>query len=283
MKYYILFNPLSASGDGKGKAEELKNYLKDDELIFLDLTKMDSYEDFANEIDADSRIMLCGGDGTLNRFINEAGSLIEKFSIYYFASGTGNDFLRDTPEWESKKPLCLDEYLKVLPRVTVKGKTYKFINGVGYGIDGYCCEVGDKLREKSDKPVNYAGIAIKGLLFHYKPTNAQITVDGKTQSFKNVWLAPTMFGHYYGGGMKPTPEQDRFKTKDQVSTMVMYGSGKLKTLMIFPNIFKGTHVTHEDCVKVMSGKEITVKFDRPTALQIDGETVLGVTEYTVKI
>ena len=28
------------------------------------------------------------------------------------------------------------------------------------------------------------------------------------------------------------------------------------------------------------GKEITVIFDRPTTLQIDGETILGVTEYT---
>ena len=44
----------------------------------------------------------------------------------------------------------------------------RFINGIGFGIDGYCCEVGDQLKAKSDKPVNYASIAIKGLLFHYK-------------------------------------------------------------------------------------------------------------------
>ncbi len=33
----------------------------------------------------------------------------------------------------------------------------------------------------------------------------------------------------------------------------------------------------------MKGKEITVRFDRPVALQIDGETVLAVSEYTVKV
>ena len=38
-----------------------------------------------------------------------------------------------------------------------------------------------------------------------------------------------------------------------------------------------------DCVTVIEGKDITVKFDRPTPLQVDGETVLGVTEYTAKI
>ena len=30
-----------------------------------------------------------------------------------------------------------------------------------------------------------------------------------------------------------------------------------------------------------TGREVHVEFDRPTALQIDGETVTGVTEYTV--
>lgn len=32
----------------------------------------------------------------------------------------------------------------------------------------------------------------------------------------------------------------------------------------------------------MTGHEMTVKFDRPVALQIDGELVLNVTEYTVR-
>ena len=41
----------------------------------------------------------------------------------------------------------IGKYLKNLPQVEVNGKKYLFLNGVGYGIDGYCCEVGDKLRE----------------------------------------------------------------------------------------------------------------------------------------
>ena len=76
--------------------------------------------------------------------------------------------------------------------MTVNGKQYRFLNGIGYGIDGYCCQVGDEQREKSTKPVNYTAIAIKGLLFHYKPTNAVVTVDGETHNYRKVWLAPTM-------------------------------------------------------------------------------------------
>ena len=63
--------------------------------------------------------------------------------------------------------------------------------------------------------------------------------------------------------------------------MVLHDSGKLKTLSVFPSRFKGEHIKHEDIFTLIRGHEIHVKFDRPVALQIDGETVLGVSEYTV--
>ncbi|MEE1046666.1 MAG: hypothetical protein U0M60_04505, partial [Clostridia bacterium] len=53
-----------------------------------------------------------------------------------------------------------------------------------------------------------------------------------------------------------------------------------KTLMIFPSLFKGEHVKHIKHVDVLTGGEITVEFDRPVALQIDGETIQGVCSYT---
>ena len=125
-------------------------------------------------------------------------------------------------------------------------------------------------------------IAIKGLLFKFKAKNAKVTVDGKEYEFKKVWIAPTMNGRFYGGGMMPTPKQDRL-AQNGVSFMCFHGSSKLKTLMIFPSLFKGEHVKHEKIIAIHEVKnDVTVRFDRPTALQIDGETVLGVTEYTVK-
>ncbi len=129
--------------------------------------------------------------------------------------------------------------------------------------------------------INDTSFAIKGLLFHYKPTNATVTVDGVPHTYERVWLAPTMNGRFYGGGMMPTPAQDRLNQQRTVSTMVFHGSGKLKTLMIFPSIFKGERIGHNKQVEILTGHDITVEFDRPTALQIDGETVLGITQYHV--
>ncbi len=281
-KYNVLYNPLAGNGKGENAAKKLKELLNGDELTFTDMTKVSDYRALFASMPEDERVIVSGGDGTLNRFINDTEEIAFENPVYYYATGSGNDFLKDIGGNVGDKPVCIDKYLKALPTVDVKGKSYRFINGIGYGIDGYCCEVGDKLRETSDKPINYAGIAIKGLLFHYHPTSATVIVDGVEHKYKKVWLAPTMNGRYYGGGMIPTPKQDRLNKEHTVSVMVYYGSGKIKSLAVFPSIFKGEHVNHREMVEVLSGKEITVRFDSPAALQVDGETIIGVTEYSVR-
>ncbi len=283
MKYKVLFNPLSGNSRGKENADKLAALMPGDELEFVDLTAVTDYGAWFAALGADEGVILCGGDGTLNRFANDTENVDLPENLLYFGTGTGNDFLHDLGHAAGDAPVPVARYLKGLPKVTVNGVTRRFLNGIGYGIDGYCCEVGDELRKTPDKKINYTSIAIKGLLFHFKPVNARVTVDGTHAGFHKVWLAPTMFGRYYGGGMMPTPAQDRNAVPKQVSTMVLYGSGKLHTLMIFPGIFKGAHVKHEKNVRILTGREVCVEFNRPTALQIDGETVLGVTKYTVSV
>ncbi len=276
-KYHVLYNPQAGRGAGEQEASKLKEFLG--EIAVTDVTKVEDYATFLAEIPAGDEVVLCGGDGTLNCFVNKAGEALLTRDIYYHACGSGNDFLRDA-EQNEQGLVALKGYVEKLPKVSVNGKEYAFINGVGYGIDGYCCEEGDKLRQKTDKPINYAGIAIKGLLFHYKRTNATVVVDGKEYTFKNVWLAPTMNGKYYGGGMIPCPEQTR--ESETLSVLIFHGKSKLKTLMIFPSIFKGEHVKKKKNVTVLKGKEITVKFNEPRTLQIDGETIFNVSEYTAR-
>ena len=279
--YIVLCNPYAGNGHGEENTQVIRDFLYGEDLTFYDMTKIQNYGEFFSLLPDNNRIILSGGDGTLNRFVNDTSGLDIPQDIYYYAAGSGNDFLRDLERKPEDGPFPVKDYLRSLPEVMVDGKKYKFLNGVGYGIDGYCCQVGDELRAKSDKPVNYAAIAIKGLLFHYKPTNAVVTVDGERHSYQKVWLAPTMNGRFYGGGMMPTPLQNRKNSRGTVSTMVMFGAGKLKTLMIFPSIFKGEHIRHTEMVEILTGHQITVSFDRPTPIQIDGETILGVSSYQV--
>lgn len=220
---HVIYNPLA----GKGTAQEdakLLQVILDEDMEYYDITRITNYAAFIGGMEKDDFLVIVGGDGTLNRFIN----------------------------------------------------------GVGFGIDGYCCQVGDALKKIPGKKVNYTGIAIKGLLFRFKSRNARVTVDGKEYAYRKVWIAPTMHGRYYGGGMMAAPSQDRGNADGTLSLVVLHGAGRFRTLCAFPGIFKGKHVKHTKMVAVHTGYEIKVEFDRPTPLQIDGETILNVTSYTAR-
>ena len=267
MKYY-LYNSLANNGIKPNVPEGTE---------LVDAVGMD-YPEYLSKLNPEDEVVLVGGDGTLNYFVNAVKDVEIKNNIYLFGCGTGNDFLKDI-EKEPGEEIQINKYLSKLPTVNVNGMEKLFINNMGFGIDGYCCEVADKIKEESpQEKINYSGIAIKGLLFHFKPCHAEITVDGVKHEFDNVWIAPTMKGRFYGGGMDMAPQQDRFSNK--LTVVVYHCKSKLKALIAFPSIFKGEHVSKTDMVKMFTGNEIKVRFSRPCAAQIDGETVLNVTEYT---
>ncbi|MBQ7508615.1 MAG: hypothetical protein IJT52_04730 [Spirochaetales bacterium] len=280
--YYILFNPKASGNKGTQKAKELEGILKDAELVFRSVLEIDNYKNFISSLTEDDKIVVVGGDGTLNRFINDIRGLKVTNDIYYYPAGTGNDFLRDLGLEGKVGPHKINKYLEELPRVIVDGKDWLFLNGVGYGIDGYCCEEADRLHAAGQIDINYTSIAIKGLLGRFKPRNAKVSVDDKEYSFRNVWIAATMNGRYYGGGMKCAPAQDRLNPDRKVSLVIFRGRSKLATLAVFPSIFSGEHVKHIKRVMVFEGHDIRVEFDKPCALQIDGETALNISSYEVK-
>lgn len=280
-KSYVLYNPMSCNGKGEESARRLDELSLNRELDYRDMTKIEDLNQFMNSLDGDEAVILCGGDGTLNYFINHTEDKEFSNEIFYFPCGTGNDFYHDVSKDNTENIVKLNDYIKNLPTVTINGKTYRFLNNVGFGIDGYCCQVGDEMRAQHKENINYTAIAIKGLLGGFKPVTAKVTIDGVTETFKRAWLAPTMNGKFYGGGMMATPKQDRLREDRKVSVLLFYGHGKLKTLAAFPSIFQGEHVKHTNMVKIMEGNEVKVSFDRPCALQIDGETLLDIKEYEV--
>lgn len=279
--YCVLYNPLSSTGTGEQKANILKTMLKNSRVEFKSLLDIPDKREFLQKLDPDITPIITGGDGTLSHFVNQLDGENPPRDIYYYPSGTGNDFLNDIGRSKDTEPFLLNPYIINLPKIHFNGETYTFINGVGYGIDGYVCEEGDRVRKKTGKPINYTAAALKGLLYAYKRTKATVTVDGQTYTFNNVWMTPTMLGRFFGGGMMCAPAQDRMNPEGMVSLMVMRCASKLRTLLLFPSIFKGNHIKATKVVSMYKGHHIHVRFDRPTALQIDGEVFSGVSEYTV--
>lgn len=278
---YLLFNPLANNSKGEQDAGQwaADNKIECEFKSLLDIRDM---KEFLDSLEEGDEVILTGGDGTINRFANDVYGYEFRNPVYYAKCGSGNDFYRDNEHLAVDGKIDIRPMMKNLPVITVKGIKRRFVNGIGYGIDGETCRIGDIQRATTDKPVNYSNIAIKLLLGSYKLKKATVDVDGKVSTFENVWMASTMKGRFYGGGMMVAPAQDRFNEDGTVSVVTLYKKNRLVTLMRFPSLNKGEHVLKKDWVTVQTGKKVTVTFDQPCALQIDGDVIEDVLTYTVE-
>lgn len=284
MKYYILYNSLAGVGNARRIAEDMSIGFDNSEL--LDLKKISNYEEFFSELGLNDIVIVCGGDGTLNRFINDTNHIEKYNKIFYYPTGTGNDFAYDVGQKSKNQPFLINDYIVDLPSVEINGNSFCFINGVGFGIDGYCCEIVEikkqkrKASAKKVKPISYTRIVIKGLIYDYKPRKAIVTVDGETYTYNKVWAASTMKGRFFGGGVMIAPNQNRHNDSNNLSLVVIHDVSRLKALQIFPLLYSGGHVKHTAYVTVLEGQDITVEFiDEPCSLQLDGETFSGIKSY----
>lgn len=279
--YIILYNPHSGGGKGLNIAKEIEPLMGEHNYIYQDMTKITDFDDFFAQLPLGTDIILTGGDGTLNSFINKTDCDNLRQKLYFYASGSGNDFARDIKYPKRTKPICINDYVKNLPTANINGKIYKFINCVGSGMDGYCCAEVERLRTLGKKRANYTLVAIKALLGAYKTCDATVTIDGKTLNYKYAWLMPTMNGRYFGGGFMAAPNQDRLNNKKSLTVVSMHSNNFFKIVIAFLRLMRGTHIKMKSMIDVHEGYEISVKLSKPAPLQLDGEVIGDVTEYTV--
>lgn len=280
-EFVVLYNPHSGGGKGLAIAKEIEQLMGNNNYSYMDITAINDFGTFVSALSPNMNIILTGGDGTLNSFINKIGDTEIKNNVYFYASGSGNDFARDIGFKKRTKPIIINDYIKNLPSVNIEGKDYKFINCIGSGMDGYCCGEVERLRALSKKRGNYLYAAIKALLYAYKPCTAHVNVDGKDFTFKNTWLVPTMNGRYFGGGFMAAPKQDRLNQDHSLSVVAMYSRNFIKIIIAFLLIMFGKHTIMKSMITVIEGHNISVKLDRKATLQIDGETIPDISEYTI--
>ena len=116
----ILYNPLSNKGKNIKIAEKLhKKATKEQrESKIVNLLEIKDVQAFLNGYNADDRMILIGGDGTLNRVVNQIKDIVIKPQIYMYKAGTGNDFMRSIKSKEK-----LSGYQTTYPKFTdFKGK-----------------------------------------------------------------------------------------------------------------------------------------------------------------
>lgn len=273
---YLLFNP--KSNNGNNDINIIDKSIGGRELVKINLLDIDVKE-FVPTLTENDKVFLCGGDGTICRFANNTYGFEFPCPVYIIQSGTGNDFLRDIGAYGGKL-VDVRPYFKDLPVVTINGVETRFLNGIGFGLDGAVCEAADELKKRSTKKINYLKLAVELIMGKYKRPNGKAIIDGVEYTYKKIWIASSMKGKYYGGGMMVAPNQDRHSGK--LGAMMFHGGSRPYILTVLPTVYSGGHVKYKKIVEMFECEEMYVEFDIPTALQIDGETVSGVTSYTAR-
>jgi YegS/Rv2252/BmrU family lipid kinase len=262
----LLYNPLSRNGGNSKYIKKIVDDLsKTDEVIAHSLLDIFDVEKFIQTFKKDDKIVVLGGDGTLNKLVNATKEYPITQDIYMFQAGTGNDFLRSLKTKE--KMININKYLTDLPVVESETENLKFFNGIGLGLDGLISDLVNNSRFKKNK-FNYFRHAIEGFI-KYNPVSGTITIDDKEIKENKLWFVSVMNGPYFGGGMKIAPFANRME-KD-LDVVLVKNVPKLLLILIFPTIYLGWHRIFKRYITFYKAKNVKIDIDSSCYMQVDGE------------
>lgn len=273
----ILFNPKSRNGQHPRFVERLKKKLKKTHhaVVIKNMLDIDHVDVFLSDIQIDDRLIIVGGDGTLNRLVNTININDIQQDIFMVKGGTGNDFLRSLNQHVLLVPV--KPYLLHLPTVIVKDHAYKFINGVGVGLDGLVGHIIDTEHAKKTS-MSYLRATLKGFVKHH-PSEMCFTMDGKPLTHERVWMVSIMFGNKFGGGMLIAPQAKR---DDKLHVVIIKDCPKWLLFFIFPLIYIGKHVWFKRYVEIHQATDVIVETNMPLHGEIDGELLKDVKKLHIK-
>ena len=287
--YYFIVNPGSRTGKSLHLWETLEKILKEsgsDYKAFF-TTKNDTAEKITRRICIKNpemkRIIIVGGDGTVNQAINGLTDY-NSFILGYIPTGSSNDLARGlgislNPSETVKNVLKPKKTVRIDHGLVVSedGKIIrKFAVSSGIGYDADICEKAENSHLKKilnkirlGKLVYYLFGFL--LIFLSRPTGATVIIDGKRKyKYRNFLFAANMNIRYEGGGMPMGPDADPFDGK--ITACIVHDMPKLKHLWLMTKIIKGKHVNYKG-VEQITAKTIEIKTDRPLTLHTDGEIV----------
>ena len=228
------------------------------------------------------KIMVVGGDGTLNEVINGifAQSLVPTHDILLgmIPVGTGNDWARMfgiSSDYREAIELIKtnNTFLQDAGKVSFmnRGRQFKryFVNIAGIGFDAMVASKTNRLKEKGKShPLLYLWNIFMGL-FSYKYFNASLNIDGVNSTY-SIFSMNVGICKYSGGGMMqvPTaiPDDGRF------DLTIIKKIGKIGVLKSLPMLYNGTIHKHPK-VSTLNGKNIRIESKNEVYLETDGESL----------
>ena len=213
----IIVNPISGKGRGEKLLHSLRKYVNPPS-VNLEIIKTDFplhatiiAKDLSNKYD---RIIIAGGDGTLNEFINgfdlKSNALLGLLPI-----GSGNDFALSLNKGKYELNLFLEQFFEKDPKILevdigsielykVNGNIIKkrFINSLGIGFDAKVAYLNQSNKILSGS-LSYITAIIRAFL-KFNLIDFKININGKYLN-KSALFCSIGNGESVGGGLYLMP------------------------------------------------------------------------------
>jgi diacylglycerol kinase (ATP) len=221
-----------------------------------------------------SRIVVVGGDGTLNQML--PGLVQGNFQVGLVPYGSGNDCARAWGLHKMHWQEALDFALKADTKPTDVGQVnlpdqtvHYFHSSLALGFDA---SVGNKALEG---PKFLTGL-LRYLVATFRELSAinnwpvSVAVDGQHLTDGSCLLASTLNTRTYGGGMPAVPNA---QIDDGELNLLLAGKfNRLQTLLMLPRLLIGRHLGHSRIhTQPFRYADISSQTDLPIAA--DGETL----------
>ena len=298
MKKLFVINPMAGKGtDALSFAAEINKVaeeLNEDVEVYITKEVGDArrfVREYLNENGA-TRIIACGGDGTLGEVLNGAANFPD-CEIGVIPRGTGNDFCRNFVgdlEFENIAAQIKGECIKcdaIAYRTFTEEGTFSGVCGNMFNI-GFDCNVADMTRSMKKNAFISGSFAyiysIFANLIKKKGANLLVELDGKEVHRGPLLLSSIANGCFCGGGIKSNP----LASLDDglMSVNIINNVSRLRLLTLLPHYMKGTHINLKNIEKIIINqdceKAVITPLDGTMRLCIDGEICdAGRTEFEV--
>jgi diacylglycerol kinase (ATP) len=211
--------------------------------------------------DRPDAIVVIGGDGTLHAAVNALAQTGVPIGIV--ATGTGNDTARclglpnDDPEAAIAhlvRTLADGTPARAIDAVRVSTGRW-FVGALSAGFDARVNERANRMTHLTGTPRYVAAVLLEVLRLHAR--RYRVTIDRDTRRLDAV-LVTVGNAASIGGGMRLTP--DARMDDGLLDVLVATPLSRLQLLMIFPRVFRGTHVNDEH-VDIARGRVVTIDVD----------------------
>lgn len=243
-----------------------------------DLIRAPSGEEALAEVQALApgvTVLAVGGDGTLGALLPALVGTGRPFAP--IPLGSGNDFagLLGLKSGDFMSALGrLERPLRAIDAIEVEvlegdhaGLRRWLLNGLGTGLDAQVTQAYLKAPARLPGFWRYAwgaAASLRGL----RLAELQVRIDGETLYQGPSALAAVMNGTRYGGGFQISPRSD---VRDGLLNAVCSGRlNRFQIARLMVQVLRGKHLGQPG-VHHGTGQEIELRWDRPTALHLDGD------------